>query len=238
MVCEGSWKRAGKRDNGVMVILSLELFLDLLPGLLLWDFQRLLEEAMGRGDGWFSLFQVVFLGFWKNMVLFAGGLFCVSRWAVCPLTGGQGEKVRGQGFPALPFMFPVGLQESAFMRKQGKHYRRGGLCYGSDLVSLATLIGNAGRIHDETVSAMVLHARRWKNAAMKKKINVRDVEQFFKEHRGLWLRFTTFGISIQEKGEKKQGRANGENWGKQIEMTVFRPETFLRENYSDSRGDR
>ena len=69
-----------------------------------------------------------------------------------------------------------------------------------------------------------------------KKINVRDVEQFFKEHRGLRLRFTTFGISIQEKGEKRTGRATGENWGKQIEMTVFRPETFLRKINSDSRG--
>lgn len=126
---------------------------------------------------------------------------------------------------------------AAFMRKQGSITVEAACVMAVVLFSLAALIGNAGRIHDETVSAMVLHEAVEK-CCHEKKINVRDVEQFFKEHRGLRLRFTTFEISIQEKGEKRTGRATGENWGKQIEMTVFRPETFLRKITLIAGGDR
>lgn len=107
MVCEEAGKSVGE-IMGVMVILSLELFLDLLPGLLLLGFSAATKEAMGRGDGWFFLVSGVFLGFWKNIVLFAGGLFLCFPVAVCLLTGGRGKSA-GTRLPLLPFMFPVGL---------------------------------------------------------------------------------------------------------------------------------
>ena len=107
MVCEEAGK-SGEEIMGVMVILSLELFLDLLPGLLLLGLSAATEEAMGRGDGWFFLVSGVVLGFWKNIVLFAGGLFLCFPVAVCLLTGGRGKSA-GTRLPLLPFMFPVGL---------------------------------------------------------------------------------------------------------------------------------
>lgn len=105
------------------------------------------------------------------------------------------------------------------------------------LFSLAALIENAGRIHDETISAMVLHEAVEK-CRHEREISVRDVELFFKEHKGLRLRFTDFGISIKEKGEKRTGIAMGGNWSKQIEMTAFRPEAFLRKVTLIAGGDK
>ena len=126
---------------------------------------------------------------------------------------------------------------AAFMRKQGSITVEAACVMAVILFSLAALIGNAGRIHDETVSAMVLHEAVEK-CRHEREISVRDVELFFKEHKGLRLRFTDFGISIKEKGEKRTGIAMGGNWSKQIEMTAFRPEAFLRKVTLIAGGDK
>ena len=90
------------------------------------------------------------------------------------------------------------------MRKQGSITVEAACVMAVVLFSLAALIENAGRIHDETISAMVLHEAVEK-CRHEREISVRDVELFFKEHKGLRLRFTDFGISIKEKGEKRTG---------------------------------
>lgn len=123
------------------------------------------------------------------------------------------------------------------MRKQGSITVEAACVMAVVLFSLAALIGNVGRIHDETVSAMVLHEAVEK-CRHEKGLNIREAEQFFKEHKGLRLRFTDFGISIQEKGEKRTGKATGGHWEKQIEGTAFRPEVFLRKITLITGGDR
>ena len=43
---------------------------------------------------------------------------------------------------------------------------------------------------------------------------------------------------LQEKGEKRTGKAAGGRWEKQIEGTAFRPEVFLRKITLITGGDR
>ncbi len=107
MVCEETG-RSGKEIFWSMAILVLEVFLDLLLGLLLLGLSAVTEEGIGTGDGWFFLVSGLFLGFWKNMFLLSGGLFLCFPVAVCLLTGRWGKNA-GTRLPLLPFMFPVGL---------------------------------------------------------------------------------------------------------------------------------
>ena len=92
----------------VMLVLGIEMILVILPGLVLLGICAVTEEAMGKGDGWFFRVTGVFLGFWKTMLLLAGGLFLcfpvaaflmISKW----------RKDTTKRLPLLPFMFPVGL---------------------------------------------------------------------------------------------------------------------------------
>ena len=105
------------------------------------------------------------------------------------------------------------------------------------LLSLAVFIGKAGQVHDETVSAMVLHEAVEK-CRHEKNLSIREAEAFFRENKGLLLQFTGLGLSIQEKGEKRTGKASGEKWEKQIEMKGFRPEQFMRKITLIAGGDR
>lgn len=105
------------------------------------------------------------------------------------------------------------------------------------LLSLAVFIGKAGQVHDETVSAMVLHEAVEK-CRHEKSLKPQEAEAFFQEHKGLLLQFTGLGLSIQEKGEKRTGKASGGKWEKQIEMKGFRPEQFMRKITLIAGGDR
>ena len=140
-----------------------------------------------------------------------------------------GKKYRNKAAVAAIYV-SGGTGGAVFVRKQGS------ITVEAACV-MAALIENAGRIHDETISAMVLHEAVEK-CRHEREISVRDVELFFKEHKGLRLRFTDFGISIKEKGEKRTGIAMGGNWSKQIEMTAFRPEAFLRKVTLIAGGDK
>ena len=61
-------------------------------------------------------------------------------------------------------------------------------------------------IHDETVSAMVLHEAVEK-CCDEREISVRDVELFFKEHKGLRLRFTDVRDLHTGKGGKENRKS-------------------------------
>lgn len=147
-----------------------------------------------------------------------------------------GKECRNEASAAAIYV-SSGTGGAAFVRKQGSITVEAACVMAVVLFSLAALMGNAGRIHDETVSAMVLHEAVEK-CRHEKGLNIREAEQFFKEHKGLQLRFTDFGISIQEKGEKRTGKATGGHWEKQIEGTAFRPEVFLRKITLITGGDR
>lgn len=147
-----------------------------------------------------------------------------------------GKKYRNKAAVAAIYV-SGGTGGAVFVRKQGSITVEAACVMAVVLFSLAALIENAGRIHDETISAMVLHEAVEK-CRHEREISVRDVELFFKEHKGLRLRFTDFGISIKEKGEKRTGIAMGGNRSKQIEMTAFRPEAFLRKVTLIAGGDK
>ncbi len=167
----------------------------------------------------------------------------ICRWFVFVFPGGGlfDDGQVGKNGPKTPsavaIYVPGGTGGAVFVRKKGSITVEAACVMAVVLFSLAALIGNAGRIHDETVSAMVLHESVEK-CRHEKGISVRDVELFFKEHKGLRLRFTGTGISIQEKGEKRTGKTAEGSWEKQIEMTAFRPEAFLRKITLITGGDR
>ena len=92
----------------VLLVLVIEMILVVLPGLLLLGLSAVTEEAMGKGDGWFFLVTGIFLGFWKTMLLLAGGLFLCFPAATFLMMSRWG-KTAEKRLPLLPFMFPVGL---------------------------------------------------------------------------------------------------------------------------------
>ncbi len=153
-----------------------------------------------------------------------------------PVNGKVGENGQETASSAAIYI-SSGTGGAAFVRKQGSITVEAACFMAVVLLSLAALIGNAGRIHDETISAMVLHEAVEK-CRHEKGISIRDAELFFNTHKGLRLRFTGSGISIQEKGDRRTGKTREESWEKQIEMRVFRPEAFLRKITLVTGGDR
>ena len=119
-----------------------------------------------------------------------------------------GKKYRNKA--AVAAIYVSGRTGGAvFVRKQGSITVEAACVMAVVLFSLAALIENAGRIHDETISAMVLHEAVEK-CRHEREISVRDVELFFKEHKGAAAAIYRFlGISIKEKGEKRTGIAMG-----------------------------
>ena len=72
---------------------------------------RLTEGAIGEGDGYFFVITGLFLGAWKNVALFCGGVmtcgFCcmgIAAWSM-----GKNISIRRKTVPFLPFLVPVGI---------------------------------------------------------------------------------------------------------------------------------
>ncbi|MGL5435905.1 MAG: prepilin peptidase [Lachnospiraceae bacterium] len=70
------------------------------------------KDAIGFGDGCFFLVSGILLGFWENLaLLFYGmllcGSYCLLKLVICQLRNGQ--NVRNQTVPFLPFLVPVGV---------------------------------------------------------------------------------------------------------------------------------
>ena len=90
-----------------------------------------------------------------------------------------GKKYRNKAAVAAIYV-SGGTGGAVFVRKQGSITVEAACVMAVVLFSVAALIENAGRIHDETISAMVLHEAVEK-CRHEREISVRDVELFFKE---------------------------------------------------------
>ncbi len=77
----------------------------MLIGVMLWLLSAAAGGAVGMGDGSFFLVSGIYLGFWKNAVLFAGGLLLCFPWCVYMLLKGY----RNMRIPFLPFAGLAGL---------------------------------------------------------------------------------------------------------------------------------
>lgn len=95
------------------------------------------------------------------------------------------------------------------------------------LFSIAGVIRETGRIHDETAGAMVLFEAVEKGRH-EKELGDQEAAAFSKRNRGLLLSSPSYEVEIESKAGKKKGKARSGNWKKEITMTPFRPETFLR----------
>ena len=108
-------------------------------------------------------------------------------------------------------------------------------------VSISVIMGQAGRIHDETAGAMVLHEAVEKGRHEKTE-EPKTVVEVCQEYLGLLLSFPSFHISLDEEGGAYQGRGAGGSWEKTIQAEAFRPERFLRritllEGLGENNGD-
>ena len=71
----------------------------------------LTRQAVGVGDGWFFVVSALYLGFWKNVLLLAGGLLICFCYCSGLLVWGRLHRVsvRKRKIPFLPFLIPVCL---------------------------------------------------------------------------------------------------------------------------------
>ncbi|MEY8339439.1 prepilin peptidase [Lachnospiraceae bacterium 62-35] len=79
--------------------------------LLLLLTNRMTEGAIGEGDGYFFIVTGIFLGVWKNIVLFCGGVIFCGCCCMGMLAWGFGKHIsmRKKTVPFLPFLMPVGI---------------------------------------------------------------------------------------------------------------------------------
>ena len=95
------------------------------------------------------------------------------------------------------------------------------------LLASAVVIREAGRIHDETKGAMLLHEAVEKGRHEKRAEPERLAEEW-QERAGLFLRFPSWRLTLREKGGGLSGKGAGGDWEYSIEIRKFRPESFLR----------
>ncbi len=95
------------------------------------------------------------------------------------------------------------------------------------LFSIAVMIGEAGRLHDETAGAMILHEGVEK-CRHEKGISSEELEGICAEWLRLRFSFSSFEIDLREREQKVTGEGTGGEWSYEIQMTKFRPETFMR----------
>lgn len=96
------------------------------------------------------------------------------------------------------------------------------------LFSVAVLICQAGRIHDETAGAMLLHEAVEKTRH-ERGLTEETAARFFQECMMLRMQFPFYGLELTWRGSRLDGRAAGGDWQREIQMTAFRPEAFLRQ---------
>lgn len=95
------------------------------------------------------------------------------------------------------------------------------------LLAAACMIRTAGRLHDRTKGAMILHEMTEKYRH-EKELSAEDAAGDLQDRGDLWMSFQEFALDIEEKGKWRQGKAEEGDWEHRIQMEVFRPETFLR----------
>ena len=95
------------------------------------------------------------------------------------------------------------------------------------LLSIAVMLQQACRIHDETKAAMGLHEALEKGrhgSAKELEASASGVQ----EHLGRLMFFPDCDLAIKEKGKRIYGEGRGGKWKREIEAERYRPETFLR----------
>lgn len=91
----------------------------------------------------------------------------------------------------------------------------------------AVIIRQAGRLHDETAGAMVLHEGVEKSRHEKQE-DPDKIARKGEENMGLLLSFPLYQMSLEKRGRQIRGFGAGGDWGYSIEIEEFRPECFLR----------
>ena len=94
-------------------------------------------------------------------------------------------------------------------------------------MSIAVVIHEAGRIHDQSAGAMALHEVVEKSRH-EKRIDREELESSEKYQPALLLCFPSYDMDIHVSGKSHLGTGQGGDWQKQIQMKEFRPEAFLR----------
>lgn len=82
-----------------------------LFGGILFLISKCSQGALGEGDGIFFIIAGIYLGFWKNLVLFFSALLLCSFFGLALLVWGrmQGKDYRKKTLPFLVFTLPMGI---------------------------------------------------------------------------------------------------------------------------------
>lgn len=108
---------------------------------------------------------------------------------------------------------------------------------GMVLLAVAMMIHEAGRIHDETKGAMVLHEAVEKGRH-ERHINIEADGLGAEENMGFRMSFPSYQVSLKKRPGRIQGDGKGGKWDRRIESREFRPERFLRQiTLIESLGD-
>lgn len=87
------------------------VFISVIPGILLLGFSHLTDGGIGEGDGWFFVVSGLFWELKENLLLMSSGiLFCSMyglAWSAAVLA--RSGNIRRKTLPFLPYLLPVGL---------------------------------------------------------------------------------------------------------------------------------
>lgn len=85
--------------------------LAMLVGVGLLALSLMTRQAVGAGDGWFFVVSALYLGLWRNVMLFLGGLAACFIYCSALFIWGRLRcvSVRKRKVPFLPFLIPVCL---------------------------------------------------------------------------------------------------------------------------------
>jgi hypothetical protein len=96
------------------------------------------------------------------------------------------------------------------------------------LITVAVIIGQAGKNHDRAAGAMVLHEAVEKSRHEREE-SAGELAARHQEYMRLLLSFPSYELQMEKKGRTVTGTGTGGDWNYVIEMKEFRPERFLRQ---------
>ena len=145
-----------------------------------------------------------------------GGMYADSLFALCSAGGNRGDA-------AVKRKNPHRRQ-----RLTGSFTIEAACVMAIVLFSVSIVIRQAGRMHDETSGAMILHEAVEK-VRHERTLQVEDAAGFFEGCMKFRMNFASYELGLKEDGKRIAGKAAGGSWQREIQMRKFRPETFLRQ---------
>lgn len=88
-----------------------DVFISVIPGILLLGLSYLTDGGIGEGDGWFFVVSGLFWELEENLLLMLSGILFCSMYSLVLAAAvlARSGSIRRKTLPFLPYLLPVGL---------------------------------------------------------------------------------------------------------------------------------